>query len=155
MIWVDDTGKVTIQIWPVMFGYRVQGWFGSPGGLAVNWCGGADPKHVSALFGMLRRILESREPDIGAFRDLPLTAARKPFMNDLNFVYGVLSNAPDGTEWSDPFEQFTGDELHEWKLKALAPEIEALQKSVNYDMDKGTFEAADRLVNDARRTQGL
>ena len=107
----SQTGIVRMAIYPVIYGYRVRGWFSNDMGCTIDWCGGDDQKTVEYLYSILKNILESREEGKEAFKKLPGASRIKPFVKDQEFTAEILSQVVEN------LELVTLPDLRECKLK--------------------------------------
>lgn len=79
---LDDGRPFIIGIHPVLFGYRVVGYFEGDNGFELNWCCG-DNKIV--LFATQKIIMNLLEQGTKLF-DIPFGSDIKPWTNDKEFI---------------------------------------------------------------------
>ncbi len=84
---------VCMALHPVLFGWRVIGYYENDFGLSLNWCAGNDHANVERLYSLMRSVLLAREDGPGAFRGLPGVSSIKPFHRDARFVEVVSAAA--------------------------------------------------------------
>lgn len=94
----SSTGLIKMAIHPVIYGFRVRGWFTNEHQCRIDWCGGANQPAVERLYSLLRNILLQRLEDNQAFNQLPEISKVKPYYQDVDFVIDVLKHVKDPIE---------------------------------------------------------
>ena len=97
--------NLEVGVYPVLFGYRVRGWYTGDMDCKIDWCCGDNHHFVCAFLQIIIEILEYRIGDHkgyvarGIFNGIPTFSEVKPLWNDKNFLERVslLDKIPRAT----------------------------------------------------------
>lgn len=95
---VSDGGLVRVGIHPVLFGYRVVGWFTGSVGPSLNWCAGTEQADVERLYSLMLAALAGHEEDHQCFEGMPSCSRIKPFYLDVDFLTQVVQLAGENLQ---------------------------------------------------------
>lgn len=92
---VSENNLVEVGLYKVMFGTRVRAGFVGSQCCNLDWCGGADPNNIQALYSFAIGILEKRPESKRCFDGIPSISQIKPFVKDFHFLKTLYELCPD------------------------------------------------------------